>query len=149
TRDGGVTWERAGEGLPSRRVTDVVSSVHDPERVYVTLSGSSVGDRRSYVFRSGDFGATWKSLAGNLPHEPVTALIEDPSNRNVLYLGTDLGVFVSTDGGARWAVLGGGLPTCPVVDLAVHSESDTLVAVTHGLSAFALGISSVSNAEGK
>ena len=123
--------------------------MHNPERVYVALSGSSDGDRRSYVFRSEDFGATWKSLAGNLPHEPVTALIEDPSNRNVLYLGTDLGVFASTDGGASWAVLGGGLPTCPVVDLAVHSASGTLVAVTHGLSAFALEVASVSDAEGE
>ena len=149
TRDAGATWERAGDGLPSKRVTKVVTSVHDPELVYVALSGSSAGDRRSYVFRSEDFGATWKSLAGNLPNEPVTALIEDPSNPNVLYLGTDLGVFVSTDGGARWDVLGGGLPTCPVVDLAAHSASQTLVVVTHGLSAFALGISSLSNGEGK
>jgi hypothetical protein len=76
-------------------------------------------------------------------------LVEDPSNRNVLYLGTDLGVFTSTDGGVSWTVLGGGLPTCPVVDLAAHSESGLLVAVTHGLSAFALGISSVSHAEGE
>jgi photosystem II stability/assembly factor-like uncharacterized protein len=149
TRDAGATWERAGDGLPSKRVTKVVTSVHDPELVYVALSGSSAGDRRSYVFRSEDFGATWKSLAGNLPNEPVTALIEDPSNPKVLYLGTDLGVFASTDGGVRWDVLGGGLPTCPVVDLAAHSASQTLVVVTHGLSAFALGISSLSNGEGK
>jgi hypothetical protein len=70
-------------------------------------------------------------------------------NRNVLYLRTDLGMFASTDGGASWTVLGGGLPTCPVIDLAAHSESGTLVAVTHGLSAFALEVASVSDAEGE
>lgn len=149
TSDGGENWERRGDGLPSKRVTDVVASVHDPERLYVTLSGASGGDRKPYVYRSGDFGSSWESLAGNLPSEPVTALAEDPDNRNVLYLGTDLGVFASTDGGASWAPLGGGLPTCPVVDLAVHPASATLVAVTHGLSAFALDVASVSDAEGE
>ena len=66
-----------------------------------------------------------------------------------LYLGTDLGVFASTDGGASWATLGAGLPTCPVVDLAVHPASARLVAVTHGLSAFALEVGEVSDSEGE
>ena len=94
-------------------------------------------------------GADIEEFSARIEDGSITALVEDPSNRNVLYLGTDLGVFASTDAGASWEVLGGGLPTCPVVDLAAHSPSGVLVAVTHGLSAFALEVAPVSDAEGE
>ena len=77
------------------------------------------------------------------PPEPCNALAEDPRDPDVLYLGTDLGVWATKDAGASWFPLGSDLPTCPVMDLAVHAGSSTLVVVTHGLSAFALDVGPV------
>jgi hypothetical protein len=76
------------------------------------------------------------------------AIAEDPKADGVIFVGTDLGVFASADSGATWVSLDYSLPTVPVVDLAVHERDDTLVAVTHGLSAFHLAIDSVRAAVG-
>ena len=70
-------------------------------------------------------------------------IIEDPVKPGILYLGTDLGVYVSTDDGASWLWLCRGLPTAPVEDMALHLDGPTLVIVTHGLSAFALDVGSI------
>jgi ligand-binding sensor domain-containing protein len=112
--------------------------------------GTSPGDGRelsyaSYVYVTHDFGRTWEAIAGNLPDEPVNAIVEDPGAAGVLFVGTDLGVYASTNAGANWVSLGHNLPTAPVVDLAVQARDDTLVAVTYGLSAFLLPIGSVRN----
>jgi photosystem II stability/assembly factor-like uncharacterized protein len=143
TSDGGKTWRAAGEGLPPRELERVVASRHDPERVYVCLSGQGEGDHRPYLYRSDDYGHSWTSLGQGLPDAPVNVVVEDPAADGRLYLGSDLGVYTSSDGGESWSSLSSGLPTAPVVDLALHAESSTLVAVTHGLSAFALDVSSV------
>jgi photosystem II stability/assembly factor-like uncharacterized protein len=143
TSDGGETWRAAGEGLPERQLRRVVTSRHDAERVYVCLSGQGAGDHRPYLYRSDDYGESWTSLGGDLPDAPVNVVVEDPAADGRIYLGSDLGVYTSSDGGESWSSLSGGLPTAPVVDLALHAGSATLVAVTHGLSAFALDVSSV------
>ena len=143
TEDGGKSWRAAGEGLPSVSLRTVRASSHDPERVYVCLSNAGSGDRRAYLYVSKDYGRSWESLAGTLPAEPVNVIIEDPVDRGVLYLGTDLGVYVSIDDGANWLSLCRGLPTAPVENMALHPEDRTLVIVTHGLSAFALDIRAI------
>jgi photosystem II stability/assembly factor-like uncharacterized protein len=143
TEDGGESWRAAGEGLPSVSLRTVRASSHDPERVYVCLSNAGSGDRRAYLYVSKDYGRSWESLAGTLPAEPVNVIIEDPVDRGVLYLGTDLGVYVSIDDGTNWLSLCRGLPTAPVEDMALHPEDRTLVIVTHGLSAFALDIRAI------
>ena len=143
TSNGGKTWRKAGEGLPPRSLQRVVASCHVAERVYVCLSGQGAGDHRPYLYRSDDYGQSWTDLAPGLPNAPVSVVVEDPAVEGLLYLGSDLGVYVSRDGGESWSSLSGGLPTAPVVDLAVHAESGTLVAVTHGLSAFAMDVSSL------
>ena len=107
------------------------------------LSNARFGDRRAYVYESKDYGRSWKSLAGTLPAEPVNVIIEDPVERGILYLGTSLGVYVSIDDGASWLSLCRGLPTAPVEDMALHPEGPTLVIVTHGLSAFALDVRTI------
>jgi ligand-binding sensor domain-containing protein len=84
------------------------------------------------VFKSTDNGRTFRSIAGNLPAGPVNVIIEDPRNANVLYVGTDFGVFVSTDGGARWNVVGANLPSVQVSDLQYHERDQVLVASTYG-----------------
>jgi photosystem II stability/assembly factor-like uncharacterized protein len=148
TQDGGRNWRRAGAGLPEKTVRDVVTSLYNEDRVYVTLSGTRDGDIASYVYVTSDFGETWNAIGSTLPHEPVNSIAEDPMAENVLFVGTDLGVFASTDSGFSWVTLGHDLPTAPVVDLAVDRRGKALVAVTHGLSAFLIEIGSVRNSPG-
>ena len=138
TDDGGQSWRAAGKGLPPVRVRDVVTSAHDPNVVYVTLSGRGKGDFASYVYVTRDFGRTWESIANNLPAEPANAIAEDPKAGNILFVGTDLGVYVSVTSGEVWESLCHTLPTAPVVDLAVQGRDAALVAATHGLSMFLL-----------
>ena len=165
TSDGGKSWKPAGTGLPKKTIRDVVPSVHDADRVYVVLSGAADHDCASYVFVTNDFGATWTSIAGNLPDESVSTLAEDPKTKELLFVGTDLGVYVCTnctqaealngvgrDNGPnllKWHSLCLTLPTAPVVDLAVHERDGALVAATHGLSIFLLEIDTIRAASGK
>ena len=101
------------------------------------------GQGTAHVLRSDDFGASWSALGEGLPSSPVHVVCEHPTRDGVLFVGTDLGVWASVDGGATWGSLSLELPTAPVMDLAIHGPSDTLVAVTHGLSAFRASIASV------
>ncbi|MFP6676102.1 MAG: hypothetical protein VB878_13550 [Pirellulaceae bacterium] len=140
TSDGGKTWKPAGSGLPPKTIRDVVLSVHDSDRIYVVLSGKSDHDSASYVYLSVDFGESWKSLAGNLPPESANALAEDPKTKDLIFVGTDLGIYASTTGGAKWESLCRTLPTATTFDLAVHGRDGKLVAATHGLSLFLLDI---------
>jgi len=153
TSDGGGSWQAAGTGLPRKTIRDVVPSAHDADRVYVVLSGKEDQDCASYVFVTNDFGATWTSIARNLPDESVNTLAEDPANEDLLFVGTDLGVYVGTgvkDLGLReWHSLCLTLPTAPVVDLAVHARDGALVAATHGLGIFLLEIETIRAASGK
>ncbi len=146
TSDGGQSWKPAGEGLPKKTIRDAALSTHDVDRVYVVLSGKSDNDSASYVFVTTDFGESWDSIAGNLPHESVNALAEDPKTKDLLFVGTDLGVYASTNAGKNWESLCSTLPTAPVVDLAVHGRDGALVAATHGLSLFLLEIDPIRSA---
>jgi photosystem II stability/assembly factor-like uncharacterized protein len=167
TSDGGKSWKRAGRGLPGKTVREVVASAHDKDRVYVVLSGKGDNDSASYVYVTNDFGATWESIAGNLPDESVNTLAEDSETKELLFVGTDLGIYVCTnsaltkapdgadadakddaegDDGDRqlkWDSLCHTLPTAPVVDIAVHGRDGALVAATHGLSIFLLEIDKI------
>ena len=81
---------------------------------------------------------TWKSIGGNLPSEPINVIREDPAEKDLLYVGTDLGVYCSLDRGQTWHSLCNHLPTCAVHDLAIHPRDGALVIGTHGRSAFVL-----------
>lgn len=143
TQDGGKTWTRIGADLPERWITRVVASRHDVATVYVSMTGYRYDEFATYVYMSRDFGRTWTSIASNLPAEPVNVIGEDPSNRNILYVGTDTGVYASTDQGRAWQSLCANLPTIPVYDLVVHPRDGELVIGTHGRSVFVADISSV------
>ena len=145
TSDGGKHW-KASKGLPEKTIRDIVTSIHDPNRVYVVLSGRLDNDIGSYVFVTNDFGETWESLAGNLPYESANAIAEDPRSRGLLFLGTDLGVYASIDSGKSWESLCHTLPTAPVVDVEVQGRDGALVAATHGLSLFLLDIKPIRQA---
>lgn len=143
TADGGATWQAAGVGLPRKRLRDVLLSAHAKERVFAVLSGKGDSDCASYVYRSDDFGRTWRAIAANLPHESLNAIAEDPRTADLLFVGSDLGAYVSLDGGERWESLCQRLPTTPVVDLAVHGRDGKLVIATHGRGVFLLDITPI------
>jgi photosystem II stability/assembly factor-like uncharacterized protein len=133
TKDGGRTWTDIGKGLAPRKwISRVIASAFDIGTVYLTQNGKRDDDFTPYVWTSTDFGRTWTSLAAGIPLGPVNVVREDPVDKNVLYLGTDAGVYVTTDGGKTWSVLGGNLPATYVHDLVVHPRDNVIVIATHG-----------------
>ena len=144
TRDGGKTWTDLTSKFPQRKwVSRVVASAFDEGTVYLAQSGRTDDDYLPYVWKSADYGQTWKNITSNIPTGPVNALREDPSNPNVIYAGTDVGVYVSTNGGETWSVLGAGLPSTFVFDMIVHPRDKILVAATYGRGMWAIDVASL------
>ena len=135
TETGGKGWTDVADRLPRDRwVSRVEASPHDRNRAFVTLNGYRQDDIRSYVYRTDDLGRRWREISDGLPAEPVNVIREDPLVPELLYVGTDRGVYVSRDGGDSWEALDSGLPNVPVHDLVVHPRDRELVAGTHGRS---------------
>jgi photosystem II stability/assembly factor-like uncharacterized protein len=133
TMDDGANWTEITAGLPYyKHVWCIVASKYDPATVYITLIGRHDDDFNPYVYKSTNYGKTWTSIAANLPGGPTNVIREDPKRSDVLYLGTDLGVFVTTDAAKTWSYLGSGLPNAPVWDLKVHPRDNRLVIATNG-----------------
>ena len=109
--------------------------------VFVSFTGYREDIRDPYLFRSDDGGDSWRSLAGELPDEPINVIRQHPRAANVLLCGTEMGVYVSVDDGADWFPLGHGLPRVPVHDLVVHPTEPHVVLGTHGRGVFALDAS--------
>jgi len=132
TMDGGKNWTDIRSGkVPEKFVSRIVASAYNIETVYMTQTGRRDDDFQTYIWKSDDFGNTWQDISGNLPLGPVNTIREDPVNRNILYAGTDGGVFISKDGGSTWNVLGK-LPFVYVHDLAIHPRDNIIIAATHG-----------------
>lgn len=141
SRDGGLAWQAVDARLPARRwVSRVELSRHVERRLYASLNGYRQDDDRVYLFASEDLGGRWRDIGAGLPAEPVNVVREDPVNPEVLYVGTDRGVYVSLDRGGSWASLDGNLPNVPVHDLVVHPRDRELVAGTHGRSAWVVDV---------
>jgi len=149
TQDDGARWMDVSAGLAEGKwVTRVVASEHEAGVVYVAQSGYRADDFQPYLFRSGDHGATWQSISRGLPRQPVNVVIEDPTSSLVLYVGTDLGVYVSLDAGQSWQSLVADLPSTPVYDLVVHRREGELIAATHGRGLFLLDVRPVQSLAG-
>jgi photosystem II stability/assembly factor-like uncharacterized protein len=131
TTDGGADWETIGNGLPNLFIEQVVTDPVDPATVYAVNSGVGA----PHVHTSSDRGQTWRPLANGLADVPSTSLVVSPVNRNTLFFGTDLGLWLSTNRGATW-VKETGLPNVAVADMAVSGDG-RLVVATHGRSMFA------------
>lgn len=140
TRDDGQSWTLVRDGLPSKWASRVVASRHELGTVYVSLTGYREDDFERYLYMSIDFGKTWKSIAANLPSESINVVREDPQNKNILYVGTELGVYVSLNRGDNWHSLCNHLPTTPVHDLVIHPRENEMVIGTHGRSCFVLDV---------
>jgi photosystem II stability/assembly factor-like uncharacterized protein len=135
--DGGATWARISDILPRGLwVSRVEASHHDERRVYVSLNGYRFDDFTPYVYRSDNAGVTWQRIGEDLPAEPVNVVIEDAVNEDVLYVGTDHGLYVSLDGGASFMAMKAGLPHAPVHDLKMQEREQELVVGTHGRSIY-------------
>ncbi|MGH9867851.1 MAG: WD40/YVTN/BNR-like repeat-containing protein [Candidatus Polarisedimenticolia bacterium] len=136
TRDAGRTWTNVVgnvPGVPARTwVSRVEASRHEPGRAYVTFDGHRTGDMKTWVFRTDDFGASWRSIAGEGVEGYAHVIKEDPVNAELLFLGTEFGLYVTLDGGRQWARFTGGLPKVAVHDLAIHPRDNDLIVATHG-----------------
>ena len=139
TRDGGKTWANVVAriaGLPKNAWVSSVEAGHSGEgTVYATFDLHTFGDMRPYAYKSTDFGATWSALIA--PDAPVQGYAhvvkEDLVNPDLLFLGTEFGLWVSVNGGRQWAhYKGGDLPAVAVRDLAIHPRDHDLVIGTHG-----------------
>ncbi|MEK9501939.1 VPS10 domain-containing protein [Gaopeijia maritima] len=150
--DDGESWteltERVGSLVPEGTyVSRIEPSKHDPARFYVTYDNHRRNDFTPYVLVTDDDGASFRSIAAGIPQEwpadgPNFAHVirEDPVNPNLLFVGTDLGVWVSTDRGGAWQRFHEGLPTVPVHDLRIHPRDRELIAGTHGRSIWIVDI---------
>lgn len=138
TQNGGATWENADTPTPTKWVSRVIASRHKLGTFYVSQTGYREDDFAAYLWRSDDYGRTWRSIVGNLPAESINVIREDSKNADTLYVGTDMGVYVSFDAGKNWFTLGGGMPNLPVHDLVQQERADDLVAATHAQGAWVL-----------
>ncbi len=143
TRDNGKTWENIRTNLKEVPqglwVSRVEASHFDAATCYVAFDNHRSDDFRPYLFKTTDFGQTWTSITSNIPDGYCIHVIrEDPKNRNLLFVGTEYGVFVSVDGGARWTRLMNGMPIVSVHDLVIHPRDGDLIAGTHGRSVWIL-----------
>ena len=143
TPDGGFQWINIDTPLPDKWVARVVASRHDVGTVYVAQTGYREDDFKAYLWKSTDFGKTWASITGNLPDESINVIREDPKNKDILYLGTDLGVFVTFDGGKIWEPIPAGLGHLPVHDMQIQEVENDLVIATHAKGIYILPLKDV------
>jgi hypothetical protein len=148
TMDGGKTWKEIMRGLPYQKwVSELVASAYDLSTVYMTQNGKRDDDFAAYVWKSTNYGITWVDISGNIPLGPVNVIKEDPLNKDILYVGTDIGVYVTTDGGKKWDILGGNLPSTFVQDLIIHPRENIIVIATHGRGMWAMDANPVNKKE--
>ncbi len=139
TEDGGNTWRDASNGLPADRwVTRVEPSRVERDRCYVSFSGYRDDDIATYLYVTEDLGRTWRDIGGGLPAEAVNVVREDPTNPDILWVGTDRSVYVSHDRGESWTTMPTGLPSVPVHDLKIHERDRDVIIGTHGRGAYVI-----------
>lgn len=142
TEDGGKNWRRVEKfaGVPDMTyVSRIVTSNHEANTVYASFDNHKNADFKPYILKSSDAGRSWTSISSNLPaNGPVLAVAEDHANPNLLFVGTEFGLFFSVDGGGKWVQLKGGLPTIAVRDLVIQKRESDLVVGTFGRGIYVL-----------
>ena len=138
TRDGGKSWNSVFRNIaglkPAAWLATVEASHFEAGTAYVVADHHQDDDYAPYVYMTTDFGRTWKSIVGDLPVAASWTHVvrEDPKNRNLLYVGTEMGAWASWDRGTHWVSLRGDLPAVPVRDIQVHPRENDLLLATHG-----------------
>jgi photosystem II stability/assembly factor-like uncharacterized protein len=136
TRDGGKHWMNVAKnvtGLPAGTWVSTIEASHfDPATAYATFDGHAAGDMKTYVYQTKDYGKTWTSLSTAELNGYAHVVRQDLVNANLLFVGTEFGLFISIDGGAHWAQFKGGLPNVAVRDVAIQARESDLLLATHG-----------------
>ena len=136
SEDGGTNWRSVDHfpGVPDTSVVQrVLPSLHEANTVYAVFQNHQSGDFKPYALKSTDLGRTWTNITGDLPARGSTwTIAEDHIDRNLLFVGTEFGLYFTRDGGRRWVQLKGGLPTIQVRDLAIQRRENDLVVATFG-----------------
>jgi len=136
--DHGKTWLdrsdalQASGGPGERYVARIVASRHDLSTAWVVQSGFRNDEFHPWVFVTRDKGQTWKPVASGLPEQPLSAFLEDPHHPDILYVGSDHGVYISLNGGQSWQPFQQDMPPVPVKDLVMQTDTRDLVVGTYG-----------------
>jgi hypothetical protein len=142
TEDGGANWrriDRVGDVPEMTYVNDLEASLHDDNTVYAVLNNHKRGDFKPYVYKSTNRGRSWTNITGDLPERGSTyTIVEDHVNPNLLFVGTEFGIFATLNGGQNWIQLKGGMPTIAVRELEIQRRENDLVAASFGRSFFIL-----------
>src|SRR6185436_8307277 len=143
SRDGGASWTNVAKNVPGigelYHISRIEPSHFDAATAYLSVDGHRFDDWKPYVFVTRDYGATWSSIASNLPAVGnVNVIREDPKNKDLLFVGTEVGFFLSIDGGREWRKLMTGLPTIRVDDILIHPRDNDVIIGTHGLGIYIL-----------
>ena len=139
SRDGGKNWANVTppESMMPEwiQINSLEASPHDPATAYIAGTMYKWDDNRPYLYRTSDYGRTWKKITNGIPDTAFTRVIrEDPNKRGLLYAGTETGMYISFDNGERWQSFQLNLPVVPITDLAVHKREKELVVATQGRS---------------
>jgi photosystem II stability/assembly factor-like uncharacterized protein len=137
TRDGGKNWSNVTppkEIMPEWiQINSLDASPFDAGTAYVAATMYKYDDYKPYLYKTSDFGKTWKKITNGIPEGAFTRVIrEDPNKRGLLYAGTETGIYISFDDGANWQSMQFNLPIVPIADLAIHKRENELVAATQG-----------------
>jgi photosystem II stability/assembly factor-like uncharacterized protein len=134
TMNDGVKWNEITKGLPvNKHIAKITTSKFFPARVYLALNDRREDNNTTYLFVSDDYGANWKSIADNIPASPANVIIEDVDFANILYCGTDIGIYMSKDRGKSWIAINGNMPASVAVDdMFIHPRDKKLVIGTYG-----------------
>ena len=142
TRDGGQNWEhinRRVRGVPAGTwVPMIAPSPHDPATAFVVFDDHRRGNMQSYVYRVDDYGQRWHSLATDELSGYALSVLQDHLDPNLLFLGTEFGLFISVDAGSSWTRFTAGVPTVSVMDMAIQERENDLVLGTHGRSVYVI-----------
>lgn len=138
TSDGGKTWKQHEiskiRGVPATAyVNDIRADLFDKDTVYAALDNHKYGDYKPYLIKSTNRGKSWKSIASNLPDKHlVWRIVQDHVNSQLLFVGTEFGLFFTVDGGKQWTELSGGVPTISFRDVKIQRRENDLVAGSFG-----------------
>jgi photosystem II stability/assembly factor-like uncharacterized protein len=155
SKDGGATWALLNAATSGKKpvastlpqglwVSRILASRYHEGRVYLTLNGYRNDDFQPYVYVSEDYGTTWTSIGKQLPMESVNVIREDPKNEDILYIGTDGGLYVSYNRGQSYMLWNTGLPhSVPVHDIAIQERENEIVLGTHGRSLYVAKLEAV------
>ncbi|MEP6584369.1 MAG: hypothetical protein ABJA90_08875 [Ginsengibacter sp.] len=150
SEDGGYTWTLVSNNLPKNAkglyVSRVVASQFKEGRVYATLNGYRNDNFTPWLFISDDYGRTWTSISSNLPFEPLNVVREDPKFENILYAGSDNGLYVSFNRGKSFMSFGDNLPSAPVHDIVIQKAANEIVVGTHGRSIYIASLNDIHKA---